>query len=216
LHLHGNVSTASRTVGPQWPRDGEIDIIEGVNNGVTGLSTLHTTDNCSQPAVQPNMTGSWGNGTDGLPADNCYYGAPNQYFNTGCGVQAPDGSIGAPFNEGGGGIYVTEIAEDFIRMFFFPRARGPPPDLAAGLPRPEQGGAWGLPYAFFALGAGCSADHFSQQRAIFDLTFCGDWAAGVFANECPGKGTCPDWVGSNPASFKEAYWLIDSFKVYTN
>ncbi len=30
------------TLGPNWPSNGEIDIIEGVNNAATNLMSLHT------------------------------------------------------------------------------------------------------------------------------------------------------------------------------
>ena len=62
-------------VGPDWPNNGEIDIIEGVNTQVQDKSTLHTSSGCY------------------MPGDHSYYGyedsfncAVNQTSNEGCGI----------------------------------------------------------------------------------------------------------------------------------
>jgi hypothetical protein len=36
-------------------------------------------------------------------------------------------------------------------------------------------------YAYFALGANCPANKFSNMNLIFDLTFCGDWVFFFFS-----------------------------------
>jgi hypothetical protein len=49
-------------LGPNWPNNGEIDIIEGVNQGNTDFITLHTAAGCtinnsgSQPSSVPDYT----------------------------------------------------------------------------------------------------------------------------------------------------------------
>ena len=53
---------------------------------------------------------------------------------------------------------------------------------------------------------------------IFDLTLCGQWAGRDFKEECPGLGggDCASYVRANASpAFDEAYWLLDSLKVYS-
>jgi hypothetical protein len=197
-------------VGPSWPNSGEIDILEGVNTQTAVQSTLHTNEGCVMPVDSP-MTGHWGKGTNGQPGTNCWVNAPNQYGNAGCGVVGNADTYGAPFNDAGGGVFATDITATSVRMFFFPMAQVPA-DLAAGRPDPD---GWGTPYAYFTLGQDCPASHFKDLNIVFDLTFCGDWAGGVFANQCPGKGTCQEFVQNSPSEFSEAYWQLDSVKVFS-
>lgn len=37
-------------LGPDWPQDGEVDIVEGVNDVVPNQSTLHTSPGCTMPS----------------------------------------------------------------------------------------------------------------------------------------------------------------------
>ena len=54
------------TVGYNWPQDGEIDIIEGVNNQIGVRTTLHTGPHCDMKTEDPSsFTGSWITGTNG-------------------------------------------------------------------------------------------------------------------------------------------------------
>ena len=89
------------TKGPNWPVDGEIDIVEGVNNYTNSQATLHTGVGCTLPndATQLNMSGSLVSGL------NC---AASQTGNDGCGVRASQtNSFGEPFNNNGGGVYAS-------------------------------------------------------------------------------------------------------------
>ena len=45
----------------------------------------------------------------------------------------------------------------------------------------------------------------------------GDWAGAVFSQDssCSSKGSCQDYVQNTPSAFKEAYWTINSLKVYS-
>lgn len=52
---------------------------------------------------------------------------------------------------------------------------------------------------------------------VFDTTFCGDWAGAVFSSSqtCSAlASSCEDYVRNNPSAFADAYWLINSLKVY--
>ncbi|EAW08208.1 glycoside hydrolase family 16 protein [Aspergillus clavatus NRRL 1] len=190
-------------VGPDWPNHGEIDIIEGVNDQTNNAMTLHTADGCS-------IAHSGFSGT--LQTSNCFIKAPGQPANTGCGIAASaPNTYGTPFNAGGGGVYATEWTSSAISVWFFPRT-GIPADIAGGYPDPSS---WGLPQARFA--GDCNIDsHFSGLQIVFDTTFCGDWAGAVWGSgACAAKaGTCNDYVANNPRDFQEAYWRVNSLKVY--
>jgi len=197
-------------VGPNWPNNGEIDIIEGINLYTNDHTTLHTNDGCSMAKEDPTLfTGKWAAGTHG-PATNCFIGAPGQGANQGCGIIGNQNTYGAPFNANGGGVYVTEWNSTLIRMFFFPRGQIPS-DIQQQKPNPDS---WGKPYAYFEEGADCPANHFNDETMVINLTFCGDWAGAAFGSDCPNHGDCASFVRNNPKSFTEAYWLINSITVY--
>jgi hypothetical protein len=197
-------------VGPNWPNNGEIDIIEGVNANTVVSTTLHTSNNCMMNDSTAPFTGTWGAGSNGKPAINCFINAPNQYNNQGCGITGAPASYGAPFNSAMGGVYVTEWTTNFIQMWFFPR-NNIPKDITSDMPNPML---WGKPYAYFGLGGMCNPNHFQNMNMVIDLTFCGDWAGGVFGQECPGKGSCQSYVQNNPKDFSMAYWQIAYIKVF--
>jgi len=196
--------------GPNWPNQGEIDIIEGVNANTYVSTTLHTSNGCTMADTTAPFTGQWGKGTNGQDATNCYVDAPNQSNNQGCGIIGAVGSYGQPFNNGAGGVFATEWTSQHIQMFFFPR-NNIPKDITANQPDPT---GWGKPYAYFGLGSMCPSNHFSNMQMIIDDTFCGDWAGAVFGSQCPGKGSCNSYVQNNPSAFNAAYWWIDYIKVF--
>ncbi|KAJ3517309.1 hypothetical protein NM208_g14720 [Fusarium decemcellulare] len=89
-------------------------------------------------------------------------------------------------------------------------------DITSDNPNPSS---WGSPLAKFNSGSGCNFDdHFKQHNLIFDTTFCGDWAGDdeVWNSnpETAALGSCEDYVASNPEAFQEAYWLVNSIKVF--
>ncbi|KAL2823169.1 concanavalin A-like lectin/glucanase domain-containing protein [Aspergillus cavernicola] len=189
-------------LGPDWPNGGEIDIIENVNTATNNLMTLHTGDGCTIDS-----TGFSGSAL----TTNCYIQAPGQSNNAGCGIQAPTSdSYGAGFNSIGGGIYATEWTGNAISIWFFPRS-SIPSDITAGTPNPSS---WGTPTARFA--GNCDIEsHFTNMQIIFDITFCGDWAGSVWGSgSCASLGSCQDYVSNNPSAFEQAYWEINSLRVY--
>jgi hypothetical protein len=102
------------TVGPNWPNNGEIDIVEGVNDYTNNQATLHTNVGCSLPnnVTMLDISGSLVGGT------NC---AALQTGNEGCGVRANQtNSFGAPFNNNGGGVYASQF---FYASFILINAR---------------------------------------------------------------------------------------------
>lgn len=215
------------TVGGDWPNNGEIDIIEGVNQQTNNAMTLHTSDGCT-------INNSGFTGT--LSTSNCYINAPGQSNNAGCGIQSTSSqSYGDGFNSIQGGVYATEWTSEAISIWFFPRG-SIPGDISSGNPNPA---GWGTPAAKFQ--GNCDIDsHFGPQQIvrlsllsfpfllppiqetnhvkiqIFDTTFCGDWAGNVWSSSnCRGlAGDCKTYVANNPSAFREAYWAVNSLKVY--
>lgn len=189
-----------------WPFDGEIDILEGVNDQVTNKVTLHTSAGCVMKSVGALNSSKLNDG-------NCN----KEKGYEGCGYDTADPlSYGSEFNRVGGGVYALEWTSKVIRVFFFPRhlipadVRGESPS-----PNPDQ---WGLPVAAFAGGEGCDIDqHFKDHRIVFDTTFCGQWAGEVWETigECRSVGkTCMEYVKGNPEVYKEAFWELNGLRVY--
>lgn len=177
--------------GPNWPNNGEIDILEGVNLQSTNAMTLHTNDGCQ------------------MVNKNCQGGQ-------GCTIQGGGAApFGDGFNAAGGGVYAMEWTSSAIKIWFFGRG-SIPADATGSNPDPTS---WGNPTATFEGGAGCTIDnHFQRNNIIFDTTFCGDWAGALWGQEatCSSKAaSCQDYVRENPAAFESAYWSINSLKVYS-
>jgi hypothetical protein len=190
-------------VGPSWPANGEIDIIEGVSQQTTDSITLHTSAGCSI-----NTAGS----LPGTVLD--YSDCSTSNSNVGCGVSTMNtNAYGNGFNAGGGGVYATQWTSAAIKVWFFPRS-AIPADISAGNPNP---GNWGTPTVSFNGGSACNIDsHFASHQIVFDTTFCGDWAGAVWASgSCASAASsCQGYVGANPGAFRDAYWTVNSVKVY--
>ncbi|KAF3015653.1 hypothetical protein E8E14_011998 [Neopestalotiopsis sp. 37M] len=179
-----------------WPNSGEIDVIEGVNSADSTTMTLHTSSGCT------------------VSQGNCNAGDGS----TGCSNAVNDTeSFGAGFNDIGGGVYAVEWTSDAISIWFFPRD-SIPSNIDSGSPDPSSS-SWGTATATFS-GSGCDIDtHFKEHTIVFNIDFCGDWAGEVWSTDdtCSTLAdTCQDYVSANPGDFQEAYWLINSVKVYSD
>jgi len=193
------------SVAPNWPTGGEIDTFEGVNMELNNEMTLHTEPGCT--LANATMTSTIINSTDCNFQDN---------GNSGCGVEDPNqSSFGAAFAAAGGGIYVTEFAETGISVWFFNRS---------SIPSSLQGNAssfdiasLGTPVANWPS-SGCPVDtFFTAQNLVFDITLCGDLAGNteIFAQTCTGDCYL-DWVLGSPSNFDNAYFEVQSVKVFNN
>ncbi|KIX09630.1 uncharacterized protein Z518_00711 [Rhinocladiella mackenziei CBS 650.93] len=194
-------------LGPDWPDNGEIDIIEGVNTQSTNSMALHTDAGCSIT-----NTGAF---SGSLETDNCDVNAANQATNAGCSIHSGDSSsFGSGFNSNGGGVYATEWTSQAISIWFFPRS-AVPSDISSGNPDPSN---WGLPQGQFTGNCDIN-DKVKDQQLLFDVTFCGDWAGNVWSTDstCSSQGsTCQAFVQNNPSAFQDTYWLINGLKVYSD
>ncbi|KAF1953764.1 hypothetical protein CC80DRAFT_419025, partial [Byssothecium circinans] len=190
-----------------WPKLGEIDIIEGVNQNNANKFVIHTDTKCS-------VDGTGQTGTQSLY--NCALDSASGP--SGCDVNAAEANtFGAGFNSNGGGVYAMEWTSAGIKMWFFPRS-GIPASITADAPNTAE---FGTPNANFQ--GNCNMDErFINQQFVFDTTFCGDWGGNVYAQSgCPmysgldGMASCKKFVSENPGAFKNAYWQISYFKSYT-
>lgn len=109
-----------------------------------------------------------------------------------------------------------EWTSQWIRVWFFPRS-DVPSSIATSFPDISE---FGIPMANFQ--GGCNIDnHFRNHTIIFDITFCGDWAGPTFGRYegCPMTSnnawtSCNNFVANSPKSFANAYWDINSMRVF--
>ena len=108
-----------------------------------------------------------------------------------------------------------EWTSDYINVYFFPHSNAPS-DILGASPDPTS---WGTPTASFVGGSTCDIDaNFQNNNIVLDTTFCGSWAGNVWSSDpvCgPKAATCQDYVQNNPSAFTEAYWTINSLRVYS-
>jgi hypothetical protein len=198
-----------------WPVNGEIDIVEGVNYQTTAKTALHTTKECIMDSVpEGSKTGTWDtavgipNKKTGIPdmtfryAQNCFVYDPHQWINQGCVAQDVklDGrSLGMPLNANGGGVFALEWdpANRHLRSWIFSPHGRVPTNLRNALRTATNADSstriapdtnlWGLPYGYFPIGEGthCPSKHFRNMRLVINLAFCGSVAGNRYFMDCP-------------------------------
>ncbi|KAL6881205.1 hypothetical protein J3F83DRAFT_721429 [Trichoderma novae-zelandiae] len=194
------------TYGDDWPHDGEVDIVEGVNTAHKNILSAHTADGCTQ---SPTIDGLY---SGDLINTECAVGTDN----IGCGFHPPEedaSSYGDGFNAAHGGVYAMEWDPVHIRIWHF--ARGSiPRDIEDKRPDPE---AWGLPVAVFG-GESCDVDrYFKRMRLVLNINFCGDYGNAVWGrtDQCDSfAATCPEYVAAHPEAFANAYWDVRYIDAY--
>ena len=195
-----------------WPVNGEIDIVEGVNFQDEAKTALHTTRGCDMKDVPVGtMTGIWDTAVGipdkktGIPdmtyreARNCYVYDPHQWLNQGCvAIDADGGSLGKPLNEKGGGIFVLEWdpAYRHIRTWVFSPHTTVPENLVDAIrtasaelpsdrvmPNPEE---WPVPYGYFPIGGqtNCEGTKFRNMRLVLNTALCGSVSGNRFFKDC--------------------------------
>lgn len=174
-HMPGSVCgtwPALWTYSKAGPQNGEIDILENINEATRSMQVLHS-NGCNvfgnqQSYQQTNTQTSYAcsDSATGSP-----FGA--QYPFQGCASDNADGSsYGTAMNNVGGAVYVMEWTNDVIRMWNF-RRNQVPENLSNGNPDPST---WGLP-SFTTAGGGCNIpNNFRDHQITLDTTFCGNWA----------------------------------------
>ncbi|KAH9939824.1 putative beta-glucanase from glycoside hydrolase family GH16 [Amylocystis lapponica] len=192
------------TIGIQ---NGEIDIIEGVNDIEPNTSNLHTLGTCSMPDSRTQL----GNAT----LNNCETN-PNLAANgtQGCSVDAPyTTSFGPTFNAAGGGWYAIERNAELIRIWFWARFDSGVPPTVSNASNVVDTSQWGTPIASYPNTQCSLTQTLKAHNIIINLNLCGSWAGSSFnANGCPGN--CTEFVNQNPSNFTEAYWDFAAARVY--
>jgi len=200
---HGcSVWPAYWSVGPDWPKAGEIDILEGVHEGPTNQYTLHTSEGCEIPEVSSERKSNATN----LIHPIC---ASSGNDNRGCAFLDTDTrTYGHFFNIGAGGVFAHLWDSTGIKVWRFPRG-AIPADIDSKNPKPMT---WGTPAAWFPSSHCDIAKHFFEHSLILDTTLCGDLGGPTYAGSgCP--GTCEQAVANN-INFKFAKWKINYIAVY--
>jgi len=188
-----------------WPNAGEIDILEGVNDESPNASTLHTVNGCTMNPSTMMQTGT-------VPGSNsnCYVGVNS---NAGCQVQNnKPNNYGPAFNNNGGGWYVMERTSTMVNVWFWAR-NDPlvPAEIASGEGQINPA-HYGTPYANFPNNNCNLGSVLGPNNIIINLTFCGSWAGSNYPSSCP--STCVNYVNTDPSAFGNAYWQINSLRVY--
>ncbi|KAH6607586.1 glycoside hydrolase family 16 protein [Trichoderma cornu-damae] len=194
------------TYGDNWPYDGEIDIIEGVNTAYTNIISAHTADGCSQSTSIDTLYRGVQLNTE------CAVGTDN----IGCGFNpSPEdtSSYGDGFNAAYGGVYAMEWDPAHIRIWNFPRG-AIPEDIENKEPSPDE---WGQPVAIFG-GPSCDVNrYFKNMRLVLNINFCGDYGNAVWgkSDTCNDYApTCAEYVADNPEAFANAYWDVRYIDAY--
>ncbi|GAA6020804.1 hypothetical protein JCM11491_004658 [Sporobolomyces phaffii] len=202
---------------PNWPSQGEIDVIEGVHMTTMNTQSYHTTMGCSMQRT--GFTNLFTLAGD-LKYDCDAYAADNQ----GCSTRDTSTiSYGAPFNAQGGGVFAVLWNYEGIAMYTFPR-NAVPADITSGTPQVLD---WGTPTAFLS-NTNCSIfDNFYEMKIVINSNLCGSWAGSVWNDDLSYAGspgspasktrskTCEAYIKTGGFhALREAYWTINSIKIY--
>lgn len=197
--------------GGDWPSKGEIDIIEGVNSQSANEITLHTNGTCTMAEGNAAASTKFSATTDCSAGDG----------STGCPQTTTSTStFGKGLNAAGGAIYAMLWDNESISVYLFPRNSTEANALSSSTSTVDTS-SFGTPLATFVGGSGCDiSERFMEHVITINTAFCGSWAGsdevwGADA-ECSAKAsTCEEYVANNPDAFVDAYWLLNSIKVYT-
>ncbi|KAK5998635.1 putative endo-1,3(4)-beta-glucanase [Cladobotryum mycophilum] len=193
--------------GGDWPNNGEVDIIEGVNTNTKNIISAHTRFGCTQAPPPPlsRFSGQQRNAECAAGGDN-----------VGCGFDPPSSdasTYGDGFNAAQGGVYAMQWDSETISLWHFPRG-AIPSDIEEKKPNPEN---WGMPQAAFG-GPSCDVDSFwKNMNIVINIDFCGAWGGSAWgkSDSCNELApTCAEYVAENPEAFADAYWDVRYIDAY--
>ncbi|EIN08822.1 glycoside hydrolase family 16 protein [Punctularia strigosozonata HHB-11173 SS5] len=203
------------TMGPTWPNDGEIDILEAINRMDHNQMALHTTSGCLQstPAYQTGETTE----TDCSTAAGCTV------------EEQTPGSYGDAFNNAGGGVWATQFDVQGIFIWFWPRKNVPSSITSSTSTSDIDISSWGPPSASYMaapsspdMQGSCNiTEFFTAQKLVLDITLCGNWAGlpDVYAETCANAGPTGicynDNVVGDGSNYDDAYFEIPHIRTYT-
>ncbi|KAF2186909.1 glycoside hydrolase family 16 protein, partial [Zopfia rhizophila CBS 207.26] len=191
-----------------WPEDGEIDVIEGSNDGTRNVAALHAAGDCIVPG-DVSQTAIW--------------------KNTDCNAnhrRMRDDIPGYSLMQLE--VYTMEWTRESIKIWFFPSALIPysltfPSSYYPSYSHTDLS-TWAPPSASFSGPYSFSfGDKFFNHTIVIDITFCGGWAGGSYGKTIPicpklegasAQDSCKTFVENNRQAFVEAYWGIRSHRVW--
>ncbi|KAJ3927074.1 MAG: hypothetical protein NXY57DRAFT_965828 [Lentinula lateritia] len=123
-------------------------------------------------------------------------------------------------NDGCGVEFGMERTSTFISIWFWPRGSTTVPAGVSEGDTKVITDNWGTPVAYFPNTDCDIAPEFEAHNFVINLTFCGDWAritsvwdlacaASTGVSDCNG-----DYVDANPSVFSNAYFEINSVRIY--
>ncbi|XP_006456189.1 hypothetical protein AGABI2DRAFT_211022 [Agaricus bisporus var. bisporus H97] len=184
-----------------WPAGGEMDLFEGINLSPHSQMGLHTTAGCTQ--LLPKQTSKITNGT------NCE-------GSTGCIVTNDSpASYGPDFANARGGVFVGELSETGVSIWFFERSKVP--DVLSNNASKIDTSAFGTPTGNLPSG-GCEIDkYFEPQTLVFDITLCGDFAGSpqFFPATCTGNCYLDYVINNGTQQYANAYFDVGYVRVFS-
>lgn len=170
-----------------WPKGGEIDILEGVNDHGPNSSVLHTAENCTMVSDDMDGTGLVfplcsdrvaSSSSRSLVSNLTGAGQCKSSAGAGAGCvvnPSGDNSYGPALNAVGGGWYAMERTATSINMWFWARNDTTVPDevkAAGNSTKTIDPSKWGKPYANFVSNNCDIQNQFQPQNIIINLTLC--------------------------------------------
>ncbi|GJE89020.1 glycoside hydrolase family 16 protein [Phanerochaete sordida] len=192
------------TKGNNWPQNGEIDIIEGVNLMTFNQMALHTQPGCLA-ANGTTETGQSGGGDCSVAA--------------GCTVvEKTPNSYGEAFASVGGGVWATQFDVTGIFIWFWQR-----PDVPASITTATDSidiSTWGNPSAAWPASSCNIPQFFGAQQLVIDITLCGDWAGvpSIYSATCGDAATnacyLDNVINNGTAQYANAYFDLNYIRAF--
>lgn len=138
---------------------------------------LFSVTTCGLLSIVRCSLGSSGSSFTGIVNDtSCYY---EDNDNSGCGVtETNNASYGAAFAAAGGGVFVTELAESGISIWFF--SRSDIPDAISNADDEIDTSTLGTPSAYWGTDTCDITKFFGDQSLVFDITLVSVYPAIIF------------------------------------
>ncbi|RDA85422.1 hypothetical protein CP532_1538 [Ophiocordyceps camponoti-leonardi (nom. inval.)] len=190
------------TYGRDWPYDGEVNLLEGYNLNSWNQPGFRTgrkyrSDQCLlRPVPQRQSAAIY---SETCTREGGCYAADARAFT----------------DHTAGGIFAMEWTREFIKLYRW-RPGSEPRDINSDQPDTSR---WGTPMVYL-LNSDCDIDdHFSNQRIVLSLDFCGDPAGmpDVWKGSCEGvtrETNCVDFVAKNPSAYADSYFKIKDIRYF--
>ncbi|KAJ3531069.1 hypothetical protein NM688_g7628 [Phlebia brevispora] len=173
------------TKGVNWPNDGEIDIVEGINRATQNQMALHTLPGCNASTGSLTQTGTTGT-TDCSPTSGCTV------------LETNTNSYGPNFESNNGGVWAVQLDTSGVNIWFWSRADIPPAITSAT--DSIDISSFGNPSAAYSSSTCNIGEFFGPQQLVIDITLCGNWAGleSLYADTCGNTPQVP--AGGDPNS----------------